>query len=307
MAFGKMIGSNQGAGSQPFTGKMPFISSKEGKRVIRFLPTPETRVKNQRLAELKQVARPTQAQADELARLVATPDDILLGETALHVWIPVKKGGVEVQRRIFIDQSTRSLLPKALAERISRRFFMNVLDKTYVVKLEGGAIVYPNNQNQFIVEGKEPRTITDQRPVRNMDIMIFEGSVSSGANGRMGLLNEIEELSKSIYDEVTGELEYLTNVDIEIVTRGKGISTTRAVYVGVNRDPIPEEAFSIPMYDLANFCKPYPAAAVKDLLAGKEYNDVINEYKITAIPRQITPEQAEIVAHEQSEDELFGE
>jgi hypothetical protein len=304
MAFGKMIESSAGSSGQSFTGKMPFISSKEGKRVVRFLPTVETRKKNARIAELRGLTQTPEVER-ELKSLIATPDEVLLGETALHVWMPVKRGGVEVQRRIFVDYSTRSLLPKALNDRISRRFFMNVLDKTYVIKQDGGSLVYPNNQNQFIIEGKEPKTITDQRPVRNMDIMIFEGSVSSGNNGRMGLLNEIEELSKSIYDDATGELEYLTNVDIEIVTRGKGIQTTRAVYVGVNRDPVPEEVFTIPLYDLSAFVKPYPADAVKDLLAGKEYNDVINSYKIVAIPRQITPEQAEAQVQEQAEDELF--
>lgn len=256
MAFGKMIGGQQqggtGGGSN---GKNPFIDVREGKRVIRFLPDP------------------------------ANPAEPILGCTVLSVWMSVKKGEVDVQRRIFVDYSARSVLPKQYNEAIRRRFFMNVLDKSMVVKQDDGSLVYGNNQNQYLTsQNGELTPVMGKKPERNMQIMILEGSVSSG-QGRNGLLNEIEELSKSVFDEETSELIPITQVDIELVTRGKGLNTNRAVYVGANRDPIPADVLKLPLYDIDSFCKPFPADAIKDLLKGAEYADVLKAYNIVVMPR----------------------
>jgi|694.fasta_scaffold07428_11 hypothetical protein len=257
MAFGKMIGGQQQANGSSGNGKNPFIDVREGKRVVRFLPDP------------------------------AQPNEPLLGQTVLSVWMTVKKGEADVMRRIFVDYSARSVLPKQYNEAIRRRFFMNVLDKSMVVKLDDGSMIYGNNQNQFMVsQSGELVPVTDRKPARNMQIMVLEGSVSSG-QGRNGLLNEIEELSKSVFDEDTNELVPITKVDIELVTRGKGLNTNRAVYVGANRDPIPAEILKLPLYDIDMFAKAFPTDAIKDLLKGMDYSEVLKAYEISAMPRLI--------------------
>lgn len=262
MAFGKMIGGQQQAGSNSGGGKNPFIDVREGKRVIRFLPDP------------------------------AQPTEPLLGQTVLSVWMTVKKGEADVQRRIFVDYSARSILPKQYNDAIRRRFFMNVLDKSMVVKLEDGSLIYGNNQNQYLMsQNGELVPVTGKKPERNMQIMVLEGSVSSG-QGRNGLLNEIEELSKSVFDEETSELIPITNVDIEVVTRGKGLNTNRAVYVGANRDPIPSEILKLPMFDIDAYAKPFPADAIKDLLKGLDYGEVLKAHGITVMPRLIEKDSA---------------
>lgn len=255
MAFGKMIGGTQQQGSNSGNGKNPFIDVREGKRVIRFLPDPQN------------------------------PNEPLLGQTVLSVWMTVKKGEADVQRRIFVDYAARSVLPKQYNEAIRRRFFMNVLDKSLVIKQEDGGLIYANNQNQFLVtQNGEVITVTDRKPERNMQIMVLEGSVSSG-QGRNGLLNEVEELSKSAFDDETNELIPITKVDIEIVTRGKGLNTNRAVYLGANRDPIPATVLSQPMYDIESFAKPFPVDAIKELLKGKDYSEVLKSFNIMAMPK----------------------
>jgi hypothetical protein len=257
MAFGKMIGGQQQANGSSGNGKNPFIDVREGKRVVRFLPDP------------------------------AQPNEPLLGQTVLSVWMTVKKGEADVMRRIFVDYSARSVLPKQYNEAIRRRFFMNVLDKSMVVKLDDGSLIYGNNQNQFMVsQNGELVPVTDRKPARNMQIMVLEGSVSSG-QGRNGLLNEIEELSKSVFDEDTNELIPITKVDIELVTRGKGLNTNRAVYVGANRDAIPAEVLKMPLYDIDSFAKPFPVDAIKDLLKGSDYTEVLKAYNLTAMPKLI--------------------
>jgi hypothetical protein len=255
MAFGKMIGGTQQQASGAGNGKNPFIDVREGKRVIRFLPDPQN------------------------------PNEPLLGQTVLSVWMTVKKGEADVQRRIFVDYAARSVLPKQYNEAIRRRFFMNVLDKSMVIKQEDGGLIYANNQNQFLVtQNGEVIAVTDRKPERNMQIMVLEGSVSSG-QGRNGLLNEVEELSKSAFDEETNELIPITKVDIEIVTRGKGLNTNRAVYLGANRDPIPASVLKQSMYDVESFAKPFPVDAIKELLKGKDYMEVLKAFNIMAMPR----------------------
>jgi len=256
MAFGKMIGgSAQQQTSGSSNGKNPFIDVREGKRVIRFLPDPQN------------------------------TSEPLLGQTVLSVWITAKKGETDVMRRIFLDYSARSVLPKQYNDGVRRRFFMNVLDKSMVIKLDDGSLIYGNNQNQYVTsQNGEMVPVTGKKPERNMQIMVLEGSVSSG-QGRNGLLNEIEELSKSVFDDDTNELIPITMVDIEVVTRGKGLNTNRAVYVGANRDAIPADVLSLPMYDIENYAKPFPADAIKDLLKGMDYTEVLRAYSITAMPR----------------------
>lgn len=258
MAFSKMIESIPTYSSPNAAAQTNvFINTREGKRVIRFLPDP------------------------------VNPTEPMVGPTVLSVWMPVSKNGQLVQRRIFVDSLTRGVLPPKVNEAVRCRFFMNVLDKSMVVKLENGTVVYANNQNQFItvVDGQQ-KTLTEYRPERHMAIQVLEGSVSSG-EGRNGMLNDIEELSKTIFDEETNKLIPITAIDIEIITRGKEIKTTRSVHVGVNRDPIPEHLLRAQRFDLAKFARPFPMDAVKDLVKGADYADVCKAYSIEVMPKLV--------------------
>lgn len=258
MAFSKMIESIPTYSSPSSAAQTNvFINTREGKRVIRFLPDP------------------------------VNPTEPMVGPTVLSVWMPVSKNGQLVQRRIFVDSLTRGVLPPKVNEAVRCRFFMNVLDKSMVVKLENGTVVYANNQNQFItvVDGQQ-KTLTEYRPERHMAIQVLEGSVSSG-EGRNGMLNDIEELSKTIFDEETNKLIPITAIDIEIITRGKEIKTTRSVHVGVNRDPIPEHLLRAQRFDLAKFARPFPMDAVKDLVKGADYADVCKAYSIEVMPKLV--------------------
>lgn len=256
MAFGKMIQEAQQASVSAGSAKSMFLDLHEGVRIIRFLPDP------------------------------VNPLEPLLGPTVLHVWLKVMRGGVEVQRRIFVDNETRRLLPESVQESVRRRFFINVYDKSKVVKLEDGSTVYANLQNQFIQVNKgEARVMTDP-PALNNSVVILEASVSGG-QGAGGMLNDMESLAMSALD-ADNNLIPITQIDFQITTRGKGLQTKRHVYLGTNRDPLAQSVYDLPVFDLANFAKPYPAAAIRDLIKGEDYGEVVKAYNVTVMPQLVS-------------------
>lgn len=265
MGFGKMLNNAvSGASSNGSSNRMPnaFLDVREGKRTFRFIPDP------------------------------TNPQEPLQGEIVLSLWMPVKRSEVMQERRIFIDDSMRKLIPEALKEKIKRRFFLNVYDRTRVVKLDDGTIVYPNLQNAYFHKDsttQQMKQITGVQPKPNNTVMVLEGSVSlRTTSARGGLLNEIDDLSRTIYNEDGTSLIPITSVDIEMVTRGTGLATARSVHPGMNREPFPVDSSTLQIYDLASYTRPYPVDAINDLLNGVDYNDVLKAYNIPMMPQLIT-------------------
>jgi hypothetical protein len=56
----------------------------------------------------------------------------------------------------------------------------------------------------------------------------------------------------------------------------------------MNREPFPQAALQIPVYDLATFTKPWPVTAIKEILGGAEYSEVLKKYSIPVIPQLST-------------------
>ena len=265
MGFGKMLNNAvTGASSNGSSNRMPnaFLDVREGKRTFRFIPDPKN------------------------------PQEPLQGEIVLSLWMPVKRSEVMQERRIFIDDSMRKLIPEALKEKIKRRFFLNVYDRTRVIKLDDGTIVYPNLQNVYMHKDsatQQMKQITGVQPKPNNTVMVLEGSVSlRTTSARGGLLNEIDDLSRTIYNEDGTSLIPITSVDIEMVTRGTGLATSRSVHPGMNREPFPVDSATLQVYDLASYTRPYPADAINDLLNGVDYNDVVKTYNIPMMPQLIS-------------------
>ena len=257
MGFGSMI-KNAASDVGGNDTKLPnvFLDIREGKRTFRFIPD------------------------------VNNPGEPLMGEIANSIWLPVKKDGMTVQRRIFLDAAGERLIPSDTAEKIKRRFFINVYDRTRVVKFPDGSVLYPNSKNEFWKrEGDRTIQVADIKPEPHNQMMVLEGSVSLRADRRGGLLNEIDDLSKTLFAEDGMTLIPITEVDIEMVTRGTGLSTTRTVHPGMNRESFPQAALQLPVYDLKAFTKPWPVTAIKDILGGVEYSEVLKKYNISIMPQ----------------------
>lgn len=265
MSFGNMMQNAMNGISNGESRSLPnvFLDVRAGKRTFRCLPDP------------KDATLPMQ------------------GSIVLSVWIPVAKDGVTVERRIFIDDAGRQALPEEIRENIKRRFFLNVYDKTRVVKLPDGSILYPNLAMQYFKRSAGVITqVTDVRPEPNNAIMVLEGSVSLRPNaGRSGLLNELDTLSKTLWSADGNSLIPLPNVDIEMVTEGTGLSTTRKVYPGINQEPLSPEALKLPVYNLDEFTKPYPPEMIQELLAKVDYAEVMKRYNRPSVPSLVNLNQ----------------
>lgn len=295
MGFGNMLKSasmNEESSSNVSGNRMPnvFLDLKDGKRTLRFIPD-----KN-------------------------NPGEPLPGEIVYSVWMPVLKDGQMVSRRVFVDDAGRKALndadraagregDKAYAYGIKPKFFMNVFDRTRVIKLPDGTIVYPNTKNEYWVKvDKGQRQITDIRPEPNNAIMILEGSVSLRSGGRnTGLLNELDDLSKTIYNDDGDKLLPITEVDIELITKTGATwrDTSRQVRPGFNREPFPEMALSLPLYDLKAFTKPWPVEAINALLKGNDYAEVIKQHGLTVMPQLAQPSSAPTATASSDDDEIF--
>jgi hypothetical protein len=266
MGFGNMMKSAISSDTTSNGGnRMPnvFLDVKEGKRTFRFIPD------------------------------VNNPGEPMQGEIVMSLWMPVKRDGVMVERRVFIDDAARRVLPETVREKIKNRFFLNVYDRTRVVKMADGSVIYPTPKNEFWKkDGDRNAQITEIRPEPNNAIMVLEGSVSFRTDRRGGLLNDIDDLSKTLFDDEGTKLIPITEVDIEMVTRGTGMATTRTVHPGMNRDSFPKSALELPVYDLKSFTKPWPVQAIKALLDGAEYNEVLKNYNLVVVP-QLGSAQAE--------------
>lgn len=300
MGFGNMLSSAKSVISESNNGqRMPnvFLDVKEGSRTFRCIPDRNN------------------------------PSEPMQGEIVWSVWIPVIKDGARTERRVFINESSRPLLAEydqvmklgerdALSRKVKLRFFLNVFDRSRVIKLPEGEIIYANHMNEYWKkDGTGLKKITDVRPEPNNSIMVLEGSVSARADRRGGLLNDIDDLSKTVWKEVPlfekdengnntsipvidskgmplTELALLpiTEVDIEMKTSGTGLATKRTVSAGINREPLPQWALELPLYDLKSFTRAWEPEAIRSLLDGVDYGEVMKQYKYQYVPQLITDE-----------------
>lgn len=301
MGFGNMLSNAKSVVSEGNQNgpRMPnvFLDLKEGSRTFRCIPDP------------------------------MNPSEPMQGEIVWSVWIPVMKDGVRTERRVFINDAVRPLLAEydqalklgereALSRKVKLRFFLNVFDRTRVVKLPEGDIVYPNHLNEYWKkDAMGLKKISDLRPEPNNSIMVLEGSVSARADRRGGLLNDIDDLSRTVWKEVpvykkdsSGNLtsiqevdsrgvpltelvvQPITEVDVELKTSGTGLATKRTVSAGINREPLPSFVSGLPLYDLKSFTRAWDVEAVKSLLDGMDYTEVMKQYKYQFVPQLYSDE-----------------
>lgn len=245
MAFGDSRKKTSGGSGATTKDAWPFMDLNGGKRTFRLLPDRED---------------PTQV-TEEF--------------TVLSLWLPVKlEGGKLKKRRIFIDQDTRNELPEDLAKSAGLRFFLNVYDRTPVLR-DGLNPVYPDQDKVYWAGFGDQRKKVDGKPSPNNAIMVLEGT----CRGEESMLSEILSLRGEAQNEEGDSLPML-DFDIDLSVRKGEKKRVFKAQAGINRNPLSADILALPRYDLATWTRAWPTEAVMDLLDGKEFYETVKQYDI---------------------------
>jgi len=154
---------------------------------------------------------------------------------------------------------------------VSQRFYINVIDRTLVKITSQGIPVYADENGVY--PDKDPITqedISSKDPAPHNQIRILE-------TGK-GLMDQLDMIDKSgIRDPKTLDVLGIHDFDVKIRVRGRGKEMKKFAMAdtGYNEE-LPSEVFSYPRYDLHEMTKPMPEDAIRRILDGEDYIDVIS-------------------------------
>ena len=194
-------------------------------------------------------------------------------------WLNVNVGGKQQGRSIVIGNKKDSPIYKymqGLGEDHpdfrfpARRLLLNVLDRTPVKKTSTGLTVYADERGNFPnTDPVSEESVAKQPIVPNNKVYIMEFGPQ--------LLDQMLVLHERIRDRETFEPLPIWRFDIKIVSRGAGKDTKRGVMPDVDQDPLPDELFSLPKYDLKLVCRPLPVQYQQRILDGEDYIELMRE------------------------------
>jgi len=217
---------------------------------------------------------------------------------------------------------------------IKLQFALNVWDMTPVMRNDEGLLFYPAEDKTWsrLAAGNNGKLIAPNNKIKlpqhyKMDledaleaghavplnkIRILQGSYGKPASeGGKHLFSQFEMLLNT-YEDGDGVIRNLGEFDLRLTTTGEGLSTQRAIRA-INRfTPLPKEANFGTRYDLESWTTPWPDEAVEELIEGRDYNEVVEEYKLVQFPSLFETEESKPadttqVATEDSEEGLFDD
>lgn len=149
------------------------------------------------------------------------------------------------------------------------RFAVNVLDRTKVIRKDGD-VLFPNKTGRY--EDANGRLVSGT-PEDYNKVLIWEFGKST--------LETIVSLSKYMRSRNNPQKSVSINdVDIIVVSEGEGLRRAIRVLQGFEEGPLPAHLSSLPLYDLQSIFKPFPDEAIKKLLDGEDYYEVLDAYQI---------------------------
>lgn len=149
-----------------------------------------------------------------------------------------------------------------------RRYLLNVLDRTPVKKTSKGYPVYADGNGNF-PNALGDENVSNSPVVPNNRVYVVEFGSQ--------LLDSFVILHNKIKHRNTYELLPIWGFDVKIFTKGSGLETKRMVFPDMDQDPLPEELFALPKYDLAQFTRVFPNAAQERILAGEDFGAIMKE------------------------------
>jgi hypothetical protein len=194
----------------------------------------------------------------------------ILGEevTFWRYWIPVNIGG-KMQGRPIIAQKDNPIRDnQRLSEDLkkpSRRFLVNVLDLTPVV-FHNDVVLYPDENAEYRIDD----VVVTEKPTPRNKVALLEFGNS--------LMNDILAFDGRIRSRLDHSVVLrVDQIDLCLVVTGSGKNRNIRVVPGYNEGPVDVDE----IYDLQSLVTPYPNEAIEELLAGEDYNEVLNKYKLT--------------------------
>lgn len=216
----------------------------------------------------------------------------------LAVWMNVLVDGTPNQpRRIILDWRKRFKNPywelvaaeteKGSPERKAMRdlFAINVLDKTPVLTDASGRYVYPDENGVYRLgaNGKYVDVLKGTGTALNK-VRILEAS--AGDAGGKHFLQQLMDAVTGLED-ADGEVRQPYEAELVLKVSGIGVDTRRALRATANFSKPTDSVIYMPRYDLETWLKPWPDDAVKALINGADFNDVVEQFSLVLYPELV--------------------
>lgn len=177
---------------------------------------------------------------------------------------------------------TRGLYPK-------QRFYLNVLDRTLVLKTDDGGILYPEQYQDS--EGNVRSEFSSLgEPFPHEKVLIL--NQTSGKDTGDHYYNAVREAGKQLVSNKNGKKINIDQSDFRLTNspsgkKWNGFETiTRNVYPHFNQDVIPS-TIDTTLWDLAEWLQPWPYDAIQDIIDGEVYSEVVEKYGIRLFPIKV--------------------
>lgn len=324
MAFGQSVKDDQAkraakaeSGAET-TFEWPWIPLNNGVRKVRLLPELDER------GELVLVPATDRAGKVIKGKMVpVTATEVRFTE----IWWKFMVDGQEKPRRIFVDWQNPFDNPfwneiakptdkgSDARKAIKQRFAMNVVDKSNIILNKDGYPVYADENNVyfFTAAGKRGEVVSGTPGLLNR-IRVLEGSAGQ-PNGKHFFQQFVDMIG--VTEDGEGAVRDLHEFDIMIKITGQGVETRRTARPAANFAPLPDSLIFAPRYNLVDWAKPWPNDAIHDLLSGKDFNEVVEQYGVKVYPelmavrheetdagdKPVKAKSKKVAAKEESEEE----
>lgn len=239
-------------------------------------------------------------------------------ETVFYfAWWEVMVGGSLVKRRLVVANTEQEFWTNALRKHIKENFekgseeykviknvfAVNVFDMSPVKRNTKGQVFYQSESGNFdlMAYGPTGKIITDldQLPDKSIkeaplnEVRVLEASY--GESGGKHLFAQFEDLMNDVEDPKSdeGAILRLPEFTMRLKGTGSGLKSVFSVKQTNDLKPLSREIAALPRYNLEQWAKAWPNEALQDLIDGRDYDEVIQEYKISLQPElEVLTEEA---------------
>jgi hypothetical protein len=170
------------------------------------------------------------------------------------------------------------------------KFLLVVLNRTKIKTLPDGSILYPDSKMKYPV-GSE--SIVAQRMNK---VQILQGSSGNprdedGNFKGKHLYRDLLETAENQLD-VEGNPRNIIDYDMRLNTSGKGIDTKRSFSVIPGADEVIDWS-TYKTFDIASWKRPWDFGAIRTLMAGGDYNELLKMQNLTMYPLEVDIDMGE--------------